>query len=82
MASPSTMDIRRKLSSRLVVGVGSGAMAHRIEGSKVVLNTLEKTMKDEEIGFLKPVAETAIAILSAMRVRDALLISPQTSRAE
>ena len=68
MASMPTMDIRRKLSSRLP---GSGAMAHRIEGSKVVLNTLEKTMKDEDISFLKPVAETAIAILSAMRVCDA-----------
>ena len=56
-------------------------MAHRIEGSKVVLNTLEKTMKDEDISFLKPVAETAIAILSAMRVCDAL-ISPQDKRTE
>jgi len=61
------MDIRRKLSSRL----GAGAMAHRIEGSKVILYTLEKTKTDENIAFLKPVAENAIAILSSMRVRDA-----------
>jgi hypothetical protein len=61
------MDIKRRASSR--VAPRSGAIAYGIEGSKVVLATLERTKSEDDIAFLQPVADNATALLCAMRVR-------------
>ncbi len=44
------------------------AITNRLEGSKVVLDALERTKSDRDIAFLKPAAESAIAILYSIRV--------------
>lgn len=61
------MEIKRRVSSRRPPK--SGAIAYGIEGSKVVLAALERTKVEDDIAFLKPVADNATSILYAIRVR-------------
>ena len=60
-------DIKRKSTSR--IPPRSGAIVYGIEGSKVVLAALERTKVEDDIAFLKPVADNATALLCTMRVR-------------
>jgi len=60
-------DIKRKSSSR--ISPRGGAIAYGIEGSKVVLASLERTKVEDDIAFLQPVADNATALLRTMRVR-------------
>ncbi|KAF9523087.1 hypothetical protein CPB83DRAFT_863431 [Crepidotus variabilis] len=46
---------------------GVEATTHRIEASRVVLNTLERTKVEEEIQFLNPAAENALGLLQFVR---------------